>query len=99
MNTTPSQFEIEVLGYVENDYENVSSIHGDVQRDLGRSISEAELFSALCKLVSCDLADAFAFDASSNGFLKVTVTSSAQADDLWFLANANGVAIYERHHA
>jgi hypothetical protein len=99
MEKTPSQFELEVLGYVENDYENVHSIRSDIERDLGRPVSEAELFSVLWNLAHHGLADAFSFDASTNTYCKVAVTPSGQAGDIWFLANANGIAAYERHHA
>ena len=68
-------FELDVLGAVSNDYEAVHTIHGDLERDLGRPVSLEELASALTRLVELGFADAFVFDPELRNYRKVPLGS------------------------
>lgn len=89
-----SAFEREVLGRVADDYEAADTIREDIARDLGRSVSEDELASALLTLARSGLVDAFVYDASSSQYHRADVQKSA-VGDLWFLANKAGLSEYE----
>jgi len=45
-----SAFELEVLGWVADDYEAPHTITGDIARETGRSTTEAEVRAALLAL-------------------------------------------------
>ena len=94
-----SQFELEVLGYVADDYEAVHTILGNLERDLGQTISDEELFSALTNLAHAGLVDTFEYNQSANSFSKISPTTAVHSGQFWFLANPTGVATYESHHA
>ena len=41
-----TEFQMEVLGRVADDYEAIHTIRGDMERDLARPVSEEEVASA-----------------------------------------------------
>jgi hypothetical protein len=84
-----TEFQLEVLGRVADDYEAVPTIRGDIERDLGRVVSEDEVGSALLQLVARGLLDSFIYDAENSKYQKVAVEASS-LDKLWFLVSPAG---------
>ncbi len=91
-------FEREVLGWVCDDYEAVDTIRDDIARELGRSVSYAEVTSALLVLARAGFVDAYVYDSSSSTYRRADVNQSP-VEDLWFLTNSEGLAEYERSRA
>jgi hypothetical protein len=91
-------FELDVLAAVTNDFEAVHTIRGDLERDLGRSVSVVELSSALVHLGQLGFVDAFTFDRALGSYRKVHITAFPPTD-LWFLISALGRTEYERRVA
>lgn len=81
-------FELEVLGWLLNDYESPSSISADLARELGRRVTEAEVSDALAALASRGLAQAFRFVRGA--WVEVEPDQARDCDDLWFLATNEG---------
>ena len=94
-----SNFELVVLGYVADDYEAVHTIRGDLERDLGRTIADEDLFTALANLARAGLVDTFEYNPIAKTYSKISPSAVANGSQFWFLANPTGVATYERHHA
>ena len=90
-----SPFEHEVLGRVADDYEAVHTIRSDIERDLERTVSPAELGGALVRLVEAGFVEAYSYDAQGRAYRKVGV-GSAPTDELWFLISSAGRAEYDR---
>jgi hypothetical protein len=90
-----SAFELDLLGWVANDYEAVHTIRDDVARDLGRSVSSDEVLSALLTLVRLGLVDAFVYDVSSSQYRRANVEEASVVDH-WFLVNEAGLAEHRR---
>jgi hypothetical protein len=89
-----TEFELEVLERVAQDYESISTIVGDLARDLQRPVLEEEVGEVLLELVRQGLIDAFVYDASASGY-KQTVADAPNVAALWFLINARGRAVCE----
>jgi hypothetical protein len=88
------EFQMDVLGRIADDYEAIYTIRGDLERDLGRVVSEEELASAFLALVEFGYADAFAYDTVSSTYERVDV-GSYPVHELWFLINRFGRSICE----
>jgi hypothetical protein len=88
-------FDLDVLGAVADDYEAVHTIRGDLERDLGRSISVEELSSTLVSLVELGFVDAFTFDAALGNYRKIGLASQSP-NELWFFISKVGRVEYER---
>lgn len=97
--TMTSNFELEVLGYVVDDYEAIHTIHWDLERDIGRTISEEDIFTALTNLVHAGLVDIFEYNPTTNTYSKIALTEGIHGSQFWFLANPTGIASHERHQA
>ena len=92
MNAT--EFQIEVLGRVADDYEAIHTIRGDMERDLARTVSEKEVGSALLELVAMGFVDCFVYDAANTKYQRVVVEKHA-VEKMWFLISKVGRAEYE----
>ena len=92
--TDPSEFQVEVLGRVLDDYEAVHTIRGDIERDLGRAVSEQEVGAALLQLIARGWLDCFIYDAGNSNYQKVAVEASS-IDRLWFLVSPTGLRRYD----
>jgi hypothetical protein len=90
-----SKFEVNVLGWVLNDYEAVHTIRGDIARDLGRPVSEEEVGAALLTLARMSLVDVFFFDVALSQYRPAGPDEFPVAQ-LWFLGNEKGIAEEER---
>jgi hypothetical protein len=54
-----SEFQMEVLGRVADDYEAIQTIRGDMELALARPVSDKEVGSALLGLVAPGFVDCF----------------------------------------
>jgi hypothetical protein len=89
---TASAFELEVLGWVADDYEAPHTIAGDIARELGRAVSEAEVRTALLGLAKHGLVQAYVFEAGENRYRPVNFVEAQAATEAWFMAaNRQGV--------
>jgi len=84
-----TEFELEVLGRIADDYEAIHTIRGDMERDLGRAVSEEEVASALIALVAVGYVDAFSYDSTSSKYQRVPVETRS-VSELWFFINQVG---------
>ena len=94
---THSAFELEVLGWVADDYEAPHTITGDIARETGRSTTEAEVRAALLALAQSAMVQAYVYDAQTQSYKPVTYREAAMATDAWFMSTAAGVAELGRH--
>jgi hypothetical protein len=85
-----TDFEREVLGWLLDDYESPTSIAGDIARELGRSVTEAEVSETLRVLVQKGLAAAFRYNKEAEAFERIGLSSNMASDGLWYLALARG---------
>ncbi len=90
-----SQFQLEILGRVADDYEAIDTIRDDIARDLERPVSDEEVWSALLSLAHSGLVDVFFYDASSSRYCPAEVDQFPVAD-LWVLTSKRGRVEYER---
>jgi hypothetical protein len=74
---------------VADDYEAVHTIRGDIERDLARTVSDAEVGSALLALVALGFVDPFVYDAANSTYQRVAVEASS-IEKLWFLISEAG---------
>ncbi|MGA8005126.1 MAG: hypothetical protein WCA17_03420 [Burkholderiales bacterium] len=91
-----SAFELEVLGWVANDYEAPHTIAGDIARETGRLTTECEVRAALLALAQSGMVQAYAYDARANCYKPITHSEAASTDDPWFMSTAAGNAELER---
>jgi hypothetical protein len=91
-----TEFQMEVLGRVADDYEAIHTIRGDMERDLARSVSEKEVASALLGLVALGFVDCFVYDAATSKYREVAVEAHA-VEKLWFLISKLGRSEYENY--
>ena len=89
-----TEFQMEVLGRVADDYEAIHTIRGDMERDLARPVSEKEVGSALLHLVALGFVDSFVYDAANTKYQRVAVETQA-VEQLWFLISKLGRLEYE----
>lgn len=90
-----TEFQMEVLGRVADDYEAIHTIRGDMERDLARPVSEKEVGSALLGLVALGFVDCFVYDAANTKYQRVAVETHA-VEKLWFLISKLGRSEYEK---
>jgi hypothetical protein len=81
----PSAFELQVLEWVAHDYEAPHTIAGDMARELGRGVSDAEVRAALLELTRRGLVQAFLFEAADNRYRPVTLAEAQAAAEAWFM--------------
>jgi hypothetical protein len=96
---THSAFELEVLGWVADDYEAPHTITQDIARESGRPTTEAEVRAALLALVQSGLVQAYVHDPQAQRYKPVTYTEASSADDPWFMTTAAGKAAVAARHA
>jgi len=88
-------FELVVLGAVADDHEAIHTIRPDLERDLGRSISENEIGAALVRLVTSGLVDALFYDKTLRRYRRADLAEFS-ASELCFSITPHGRAEYER---
>ncbi len=77
-----TEFELEVLGQVTDDYEAIHTIRGDIARKLARPIPDEEVAAALDSLLRQGLVDSFSVDPSSSQYHRVKA-GSVPVNELW----------------
>jgi hypothetical protein len=85
-----SELEIEVLGWLLDDYESPSSITDDIARGLDRPVTEAEVSETLRGLVRKGLAAAFRYNKEAEAFEPIELSPDMASDGLWYLALPRG---------
>jgi len=95
--TTHSAFELEVLGWVADDYEAPHTIAGDIARETGKATSEAQVRAALLALAQSGVVQAYIYEPQAQRYKPVTHGEAAAAIDPWFMSTAIGNAELERH--
>jgi hypothetical protein len=81
-----SALQREVLSRVAEDYEAAHTITSDIARDLGRSISEAEVTQALLELARAGAVQAYVYDVSSQRYRTISPAEAEAAKEAWFMA-------------
>ena len=90
-------FELEVLGFVADDYEAPHTIAEDIARELKRPTSESEVLSALLALAHTGMVQSYVYDSSGSRYRAITAQEAASAKNAWFMATAAGKAKSESH--
>jgi hypothetical protein len=85
-----TEFQREVLRWIGDDYESPASISGDIARELGRPVTEAEVSAALQVLVQHGLVAAFRYDNEAQAFERVELGPHLASEKLWYLALPRG---------
>jgi hypothetical protein len=88
------EFEQQVLGWVTDDYEAPHTIAGDISRELGRPVAEAEVLEALASLARAGFVQAFAFDRKSWRYVPIDVSALLEQEDPWFYTTPTGRALF-----
>jgi hypothetical protein len=83
---TATALQREVLSRVAEDYEAAHTITADIARDLGRSVSEAEVTVALLELARAGSVQAYVYDKSTQRYRKVSPGEAEAAKEAWFMA-------------
>jgi hypothetical protein len=92
-----SAFELEVLGFVFDDYEAPHTIVEDIARELKRLTSKAEVLAALLALARTGMVQSYVYDSSGSRYRAIAAQEAASAKDPWFMVTAEGKLHYERH--
>ena len=79
-------FELEVLEWVAQDYEAPHTISGDIARELGRAVSDAEVRAALLDLTDRGLVRAYVFEPAAGQYRQVSPAEAHTTKDPWFMA-------------
>lgn len=91
-----SGFEMEVLGMLGSDFEAPHAIASDLGRDLGRTVTEAEVRAVLLELAAKGWAQASVFEPSSGRFVPIEPAEAIHELSAWFMATSKGMTVYER---
>jgi hypothetical protein len=92
-----NSFELEVLGFVAEDYEAPHTIAGDIARELQRPTTEAEVLAALLSLARTGLVQSYVYDSGGSQYRAISAKEAASTKDPWFMATAAGKAARESH--
>jgi hypothetical protein len=92
-----SAFELEVLGFVADDYEAPHTIASDIARELQRPTTEAEVLAALLALARTGMVQSYVYESGGSRYRAISAQEAASAKDPWFMATAVGKAARESH--
>ena len=87
-----SEINFAVLEWVSHDYEAPHTIAGNVSLELGRSVTQTEIFEALLALASEGLVQPYVFNKESSEYQKIDFSKLSKQTDPWFLATPTGRA-------
>ena len=87
-----SAFELQVLGYVEDDHESPHTIAEDIALELKRPIAEPEVLAALLALAKSGLVQAYAYDQEGRRYQPISAKAARKEHEPWFMATAEGIA-------
>jgi hypothetical protein len=82
----PSAFELEVLGWIADDYEAPHTIANDISKALKRTISEADIKQALLALAHNGMVQPYAYDAERKRYSPISASEAQASQDPWFMA-------------
>jgi hypothetical protein len=88
----PSSFELEVLGWVADDYEAPHTIAADIARELKRPVSEAQVRAALLALAQKGMVQAYVYEPSSQRYRPISHGEAEAAKEPWFMTAATGAS-------
>jgi len=88
----PNSFELEVLGWVADDYEAPHTITADMARELKRPVSEAQVRAALLALAEKGMVQAYLYEPSSQRYRPISHSEAEAAREAWFMAAAGGAS-------
>jgi len=91
-----SAFELQVLGWIADDFEAPHTITSDIARDLKRSVSEAEVRAALLALAQSGLVQAYLYEPAGRRYKPIPYREAEAAEDVWFMATEAGIAHWKR---
>jgi hypothetical protein len=77
--------EREVLSRVGDDYEAAHTIASDIVRDLGHSVSEAEVNQALLALARAGAVQAYLYDPTAGRYRTVSAAEAEASKEAWFM--------------
>jgi|GEM_PF-3382247 len=81
-----SDFQKEVLNRISDDFEAAHTITGDISRDAGKEVSEADVLAALLSLVEAGLASAFQYNEVTQTYEQMDGSQAASLAEPWFFA-------------
>jgi len=81
-----SAFELEVLGWINSDYEAPHTIARDISREAGENATENDVRAALLALSKSGRAQAYLYDEEVQCYKPVSHSEAAKADVPWFKA-------------
>jgi hypothetical protein len=81
-------FEQQVLEFVRDDYEAPQTVASDIARELGRSVSEQEVRSALLALTASGRVQAYVFESAKGRYVPVASADAAKEQSIWFKATS-----------
>ncbi len=85
-----TDLESAVLDSVSDDYESIATIRSDLERDLGRGVTEAELAATLRALAQRGLVQSFVYDSNRNDYAPAPATIAHDPLNLWYRAMVSG---------
>jgi hypothetical protein len=92
-----SAFELEVLGFVADDYEAPHTIARDIARELQRPTTDGEVLAALLSLARSGLIQSYVYDSGGSRYRAISAKEASSTKDPWFMATAAGKAARESH--
>jgi hypothetical protein len=90
-------FDLEVLGWVAQDYESPHTIANDIARKLDRPISEEEVKAALLALAEIRLVQAYVYTGDRGRYQPINERAAENTEEVWFMATAAGLSVLESH--
>jgi hypothetical protein len=79
-----------------NDYEAPHTIASDLERELGRPVTQPEVRAALLSLASKGLIQAYVFDSTISDYVPISSAAANHEKGAWFMISAEGRRSYER---
>jgi hypothetical protein len=87
-----SLFQIEILNWILEKHETVNTIVDDISREIGRTVSEREIFNVLVELCKDGLAKSYLCEEPSHTYREIPLSKVQSKDRTWFLATSIGQA-------
>ena len=79
-----SGFQLDVLSRVTDDFEAPHTIAGDLERDLGRPVSDAEVLAVLVELTAAGLTCAYQYSHTDQRYVRIEAAQVGLVPDPWF---------------
>ena len=79
-----TEFQFNVLSRVTDDFEAPYTIAEDLERDLGKPVSDAEVLAVLLELAAAGLTFAYQYSDTDQRYVKVEAAQLGSVQDPWF---------------